>query len=140
MHQSTCVDAQCCCNNYVLHGLNSLHIMQSRMGVTRRRRTAAASRSNKAKQPQSQTLPQLGTTQYGRNMLQRKVESFADMVALVTPPQPARQVQNATEVMQLVHLTPLHCCRPANHPLACSSLGCPGSLSTIGMAGVFSPE
>ncbi len=55
--------------------------------------------SNKAKQPQRQTLPQLGTTQFGRNMLQRKVESFADMVALVTPPQPARQVQNATEVM-----------------------------------------
>jgi len=55
--------------------------------------------SNKAKQPQRQTLPQLGTTQFGRNMLQRKVESFADMVAMVTPPQPARQVQNATEVM-----------------------------------------
>ncbi len=69
--------------------------MQSRRSATRRRK-AAASRSNETKQAQSQTLPQLGTTQFGRNMLQRKVESFADMVALVT--QPARQVPNATEV------------------------------------------
>ena len=126
-------------HKYVLNGLNSLHLMQSRMGATRRT-TAAASRSTKAKQPQSQTLPQLGSTKYGRNMLQRKVESFADMVALVTPPQPARQVQSATEVMSLVHLTPLHCCRLAKHPLACSSLGCTGSFSTVAMAGVFSPE
>ncbi|KAL0017875.1 hypothetical protein WJX77_001624 [Trebouxia sp. C0004] len=66
---------------------------QSRMSATRRRK-GVASRSNEAKQAQLQTL---GTTQFGRNMLQRKVENFADMVALVTPSQPARQVQNATE-------------------------------------------
>ena len=75
-----------------------MFIMQSRMSATRRRK-GAASRSNEARQAQSQTPPQLGTNQFGRNMLQRKVENFADMVALVTPPQPARQVQNATEVM-----------------------------------------
>ncbi|KAA6419396.1 MAG: hypothetical protein FRX49_10654 [Trebouxia sp. A1-2] len=70
---------------------------QSRRSATRGRK-GAASRLSEMKQAQSQTLPQLGTTQLGRSMLQRKVESFADMVALVTPPKPARQVQNATEV------------------------------------------
>lgn len=75
---------------------------QSRTGGTQRR-VGAASRSTEAKQPQPQSLPQLGTTPFGRNVLQRKVESFADMVALVTPPPPARQVQNATEASSSQH-------------------------------------
>lgn len=87
---------------------------QSRMSATRRRK-GAASRSNEARQAQSQTPPQLGTTQFGRNMLQRKVENFADMVALVTPPQPARQVQNATEASSPHYSKPLQASVSEHH-------------------------